>query len=681
MFYRKFPVKKNLQPRLLHISAAKNGKKLILILFLFSDLTTHTNARAEQLFFSDPLLWDARFIFDGKWSDTETSPGNTQSSEELRYREQFSFKKRVHFLDPKIATFSFDIRPTFTQSDYINIDNTTNESDSTIWNYAANSSFLHGAKTPFSLAAGIDRTTGITNEALGTRTDFEMKNQKMTINLKNVYFPSSISYTNREQTLIRDSIFNAAPLRTHDNIKRLNYRGRSSKMNLDIERLEYDDFIYDRHYSYDREQLNHTFGWGKNSSLHSRLEHAEQKDFGAYQRTAITENLRLQHTKSLFTTYQHAYNKTERTISTTSHNSNINLNHQLHSNLTTQLGYQKNVSRYTNGSNGKTTATGPKYSVTYNKKLPIEKSNISLGINGSRLNTEQSGGTQLIDVINYTNTFDTGRIILNQLYIDITTIEVINATTGAIYIKDIDYSITQASSGYTEIYRINSGNIAIDEEVKINFSHWSPANTSVHNGYFFRFNMNNFQLYHNHSRNDQKSNLDPASLTNVTFPSGFLAETHTKETTTGISYRLTKDNFKLGLGIEARHTNLDSYDARTQSFKQDLSYNYTPLTTLTVSAVESRSETTLSEVSSVRISANLNIRVPGTRMSVKPHLSYRQQDDSIGNDDTYINEGVDLEWRYHLITFNASLNHYQWDGTTKHGDDNRLMFTLIRRSQ
>ena len=681
MFHSKFITKQNLQTQPLRLFVAKNGQKLTLLLFMFSLLATHTIARAEQWFLSDPLLWDARFMFDGKWSDTETSPGNTQSSEELRYREQFSFKKRIHFLDPKIATFSFDIRPTFSQSDYINTDNTSNGSDSAIWNYAANSSFLHGAKTPFSLTAGIDRTTGITNEALGTKTDFEMKNQKMTLNLKNIYFPSSISYTNREQTQVRDSIFNATPLRTHDNIKRLNYRGRSSKMNLDIERMVYDDFIYDRHYNYGHEQLNHTFGWGKNSSLRSRLEHTEQTDFGAYQRTAITENLRLQHTKSLFTTYQHAYNKTERTINTTSNNSNIDINHQLYSNLTTQLGYQRNVSRYANGSSGKTTSTGPRYSVTYNKKLPMEKSNISLGINGSRLNTEQAGGTQLIDVINHINTFDTDRIILNQLYIDITTIEVINATSGAIYIKDIDYSITQASSGYTEIYRIDSGNIAIDEEVKINFSHWSPGNTSTHDGYFFRLNIDNFQFHHTQSRNDQKLNLNPGSLTSVTFPSGFLAETHTNESTTGISYGLTKENFKIGVGVEVRHTSLDSYEARSQSFKQNLSYNFTPLTTLTVSAVESRSETTLSEVSTISTSANLNIRIPGTRMSVKPHLSYRQQDDSIGNDNKYLNEGVDLEWRYHLITFNASLNHYQWNGTTKNSDDNRLMLNLIRRSQ
>lgn len=620
-------------------------------------------------------------MFDGKWSNTETSPGNTQDSEDLRYREQFSFKQRIHFLDPKIATFTFDIRPTFSQSDYTSTNNISNESDSTIWNYAVNSSFLHGTKTPFSLTAGIDRTTGITDEALGARTDFDMKNRQMTLNLKNIYFPSSISYTNREQSQIRDSIFNTTLLRTHDNVKRLNYRGHSRKMSLDIEHMEYDDFIYDRHYNYDREQLHHTFSWGKNSSLRSRLEHAEQKGFGDYQRTAITENLRLQHTNNLFTTYQHAYSKTERTVRTTSHNSNIDINHQLYNNLTTQLGYQKNVSQYDNGSSGKTTATGPKYSVTYNKKLPIENSNISLGINGSRLNTEQAGGTQLIDVINYTYAFDTDRIILNQLYIDITTIEVINATSSAIYIKDIDYSITQAPSGYTEIYRIDTGSITIDEEVKINFSHWSPGNTSVHNGYFFRFNMNNFQLYHNHSSNDQEFNLNPNSLTNVTFPSGFLAETHTKETTTGITYGLTKNSFKLRLGIETRHTSLDTYEARTQSFKQNLSYSFTPLTTLTASANQNRSETTLSEISSVSASVNLNIRIPGTRMSVKPHLSYRQQDDSIGNDDTYINEGVDFEWRYHLLTFNASLNHYQWDGTAKNGDDNRLMFNLIRRSQ
>ncbi|MDH5764971.1 MAG: hypothetical protein OEZ38_03055, partial [Gammaproteobacteria bacterium] len=179
MFYRNFPAKPTLKSLLWHIFSSRNGQQLSLILFLFTALTTHTVARAEQWFISDPLLWDARFMFDGKWSDTETSLGNTQSSEDLRYREQFSFKQRFHFLDPKIATFTFDIRPTFSQTDYTSTNNISNESDSTTWNYAANSSFLHGTKIPFSLTAGIDRTTGITNEDLGARTDFDMKNRQM----------------------------------------------------------------------------------------------------------------------------------------------------------------------------------------------------------------------------------------------------------------------------------------------------------------------------------------------------------------------------------------------------------------------------------------------------------------------------------------------------------------------
>ena len=666
---------------LFQLFADVNWQRTTLILFLFSALTIHTAARAEQWFLSEPLLWDARFMFDGRWRDTEISQGDIQGSEDLRYREQFSFKKRIHILDPKIATFTFDIRPTFTQSDHTNTDNTSSESDGTTWNYAANSSFLHGAKTPISLTAGIDRTTGITNGALGARTDFDMKNQQITLNLKNIYFPSSISYTKREQDLVQESGFAATPLHTNDNVKRLSYHGRSSKMNLDIEHLEYNDFIYDRHYSYDREQLNHTLAWGKKSSLRSRLEHAEQKDFGAYQNTTVAENLRLQHTQQLFSSYQYTYRKIERTINTTSHNTSVDVNHQLYTNLTTQLGYQQNVSQYTNGTSGKTTTTGPRYSLNYTKNLPMEKSNISLGINGSRLNTEQAGGTRLIDVINHISTFDTDRIILNQQYIDIPTIEVINSTTGAIYIEGTDYSISQAPSGYTEIYRIDSGSISLDEEVTINFSHWAPSNTSNHNGYTFRFNIDNFQIYYNQSQNTQSLNLNPDNLTNVTFPSDFLPVTHTKESATGISYSFKREKFKLGLGIESRHTSLDNYDARSQIFKQSLSYTFTPLTSLQLSASESTSETTLSDVSTDSAKANLQIRVPRNRMTIKPHLSYRQQDDSIGNNNRFLNQGVDFEWRYHLITFTASLDHYQWNGTTRNSDDNRLMFNLIRRSK
>ena len=668
----------------LQILVEINWQRIALILFLFFALTTHTAARAEQWFFSDPLVWDANFMFDGSWRDSEISPGNIQDSKELRYREQLSFKKRVYFMDPGIATFSFDLRPTFSQSDYSNTDNTNSESDSSTLNYAAHSSFLHGTKIPLSLTAGINRTNGITDGSLGSRTDFDMKRQDLTLNLKNIYFPSQISYTKREQDLVRESGFGTTTSHTSDSIQRWNYRGRSSKMNLDIERLEYNDIIYDRSYTYDREQLNHTFGWGKKSHLRSRFEHAEQKDFGAYQNTAVTEDIRLQHTQRLFSSYQYAYRETKRTVNTTSHFSNINVNHQLYSNLTTQLGYQQNISRYENGTSGKSITTGPRYSLSYNKKLPMKKSNIALGFSGSQLETEQAGGTQLIDVINYSGTFETDRVILNQQYIDITTIEVANSTTGAIYIEGTDYSITQAPSGYTEIYRIDAaggGNISLNEAVVINFSHWSPGNRSHHAGHFIRLNIDNFQIYYNQSRNDQKLNLSPENLTNVTFPSGFLPETHTKESSAGISYNLTKEKFKLGLGIETRSTWLDNYEAQSRTFNQNIAYTFNPLTSLTFKSSQKSMDTTLSDADSISASANLNMRIPSSRMTVKPHLSYRQQNDSFGNDDRYINEGVDFEWRYYLITFTASLNHYQWNSTTRNNDENRLMFNLIRRSR
>lgn len=623
-------------------------------------------------------------MFDGSWRETELSPGEVRDSEEYRYREQFSVKKRVHILDPGIATFSFDIRPIFTQSGYVNTDNTSSESDSVTWNYAAHSSFLHGTKIPLSITAGIDRTSGVSNGALGVRTNFDMKQQQVTLNLKNIYFPSHFSYTKREQDLLREPGFGAAEIRTGDNTERWSFRGRSSKMSLNMEHLEYEDAVYDRDYIYDRSLLNHTFSWGKNSYLRSGLEYAEQKDFGAYQNLMWTENARLQHTKRLFSTYQYAYKETKRTVNSTSHLTNVGINHQLYSNLTSQLGYQQQLNQYANGTSGSSKTSGPRYSLSYKKKLPMDKSDIAFGINGSRMMTEQAGGTQLKDVINYSKNFETDRIILTHRYIDIDTIAIANSSSGVIYIQDVDYTVVQAASGYTEIYRIdiaNGGQIAIDEAVVINFSHWEPSNFSRHEGYFFRMSMADFLIHYNQSKNYQTFNLNPLDLSSVTFPVGFLSETNTKDSSSGISYSLKKEKFKLVLGLESRHTELDSYEAKSKVFKQNITYTFNPYTVLTANSSQSSIATTLSDANSSSISAGLRMRTPRSSMIVKPHLSYRQQDDSIGNDDQFLNGGVDFEWRYYLITFKASLDHYQWSGTTRNNEDNRLMFNLIRRSK
>ncbi|MDH5765405.1 MAG: hypothetical protein OEZ38_05250 [Gammaproteobacteria bacterium] len=659
-----------------------NQKVLLILVFSVTFLTTGIS-KSEQLVIYEPLTWDAGFLFDGRWRSYETSPGNTQDSKEQRFREQFSFKKNIHILDPGIATFSFDLRPTFDQNNYDTTAGANNDTDSTTLNYSANSSFLHGTKMPINLSAGINRTSGVTTQSLGARTDFDLKNQQLTFNLKNIYFPSFISYTTREQELIQESGFSSVLLHTHDRIHRLNYRGRSSKMNLSIEQMEYEDFIYNRNYTYNREQLTHGFHWGKNSHINSRIEHTEQQEFGAYENLNLTEKIRLQHTQNLYSSYQFDYKETERNVKTTSYYNNFDINHQLYTNLRTQFGYQQNTSRYSNGSTGESTTTGPKYSLNYSKKLPAQNSYISMGVNGSRLTTEQSGGTQIIDVIGYSKTFETDRILLEQRYIDITTIE-LQSSGGATYIEGIDYTITQAPSGYTEVYRIASGsggNINPDETVSVNYSHWAPGNVSQTSGFFLRLNLDNFQLYHNQSANEQELNIDPASLINVTFPSAFSANSETRHSTTGLSYNLSKDKFKLALGLETQNTHLNYYETQSQTFKQSLLYSFNPLITLNTTLNLSAMETTLSKSDSFSASVQMNIRLPRSRITLKPHMNYRQLDDNLGNDDQYLNEGVILEWRYHLLSVNASLDHYQWHSNAGDNEDNRLMINLVRRSK
>ncbi len=655
-----------------------------LTLFFILLLLLQTTARAEQWFFADPLTWDARFMFDGSWRETENSPGNIQDSKEFRYREQLSFKKRIHILDPGLATIAFDIRPIFSQVDYVNTDNSSRENDSVMWNYAINSSFLHGAKKPFSLTAGIDRTTSETNEGMGVRTNTEMKKQQVTLKLKNIYFPSNISYTKREQNLVRDPGIGAPLLYTGDNTERWKYSGRSRKMSLNVESLEYIDAVFDRNYSYKHSVLNHRFNWGKKSYLRSSMDYAEQKDFGAYRNLILTENMRLQHTKKLFSTYRYVYKETKRTVNSSSHLTNIDINHRLYSNLTTKLGYQQQLDQYANGTSGRSRTSGPRYSLSYKKKLPMDKSDIAFGFNGSRTATEQAGGAQLKDVINYSKTFEADRVLLSQRYIDVNTIEVANSTSGVIYIKDVDYTIAQASSGYTEIYRIdiaNGGQIAVNATVVVNFSYWQPSNDLRHEGYFLRLNVADFQMYYNLSKNDQRLNLDPQSLTSVTFPAGFLPKTNTKDSSLGVSYNLKKEKFKLGFTLENRHAQLDNYEARSNVFKQNVTYTFSPYTVLTANLSQSRIVTTLSDSNATSISAGLLMRKPRSSMVVRPHLNFRQQDDSIGNNDQFFNGGVGVEWRYYLITFKASLDHYQWNGSTRNNQDNRIMFNLIRRSK
>ncbi|MDH5648168.1 MAG: hypothetical protein OEY67_00815 [Gammaproteobacteria bacterium] len=649
---------------------------LALSILLLSPIST----RAEQWFFSDPLTWDARFTFDGRWRDTEVSPGNTQGSSEVRHREQISLRKKMHFLDPGLATLSLNVRPIMGQNDYDYIDGTTSQNDIETWNYGATASFLHGAKVPVSMVFGVDRNSGTTDGALGSRTDYDAKNEQVTLNIKNTLFPSYIAISKREQDLVQESGFLTTPVYTHDKIDRKIYRGHNNNTTLSIEELEYKDLVkdpvYDRDYTYQRQSLSNTLSWGKGSHANTSVDHTKQKDFGAYERSMFNENIKLQHTERFHTSYLYNYNKTEQILETIATKGYADINYRLYTNLNTKLGYQKLVSDYS--PYGESTTSGPSYGISYIKKLPWDNSSISFGGSGSRLTTDTEIKTTLQIYVNQQN-FEvppSGTITLPVKYVLTVpaTLITVYQIGGSILTLGSDYTISTIGD-YTEI-TLTPAAAAANSSVNISYYFLLTPQTisfdSTQNSQYLNFVYNNVLVYFNQSRSNQS---------NISFGLSPYTETETKDSRIGFQYNLHRNRFTLGFGLDSHHTQLDEYSSRTKSAKQSLDYRFSTLVNLLLSAAESESSTTISEVTSFNADASLRIRVPASNLTIRPHTSYWHQENNLGTDDRYLNAGVGLDWVYHLITLNASYDNNQWSGTTRSDEENRVMFTVIRRSK
>jgi hypothetical protein len=86
-------------------------------------------------------------------------------------------------------------------------------------------------------------------------------------------------------------------------------RGKSSKLDLMLERRSLDDRLPDRNQDFDvdRAYIVHRFGWGKDSDLRSRFDYYDRTGFNANKRLTIQERARIQHTENVFSQSSYRY--------------------------------------------------------------------------------------------------------------------------------------------------------------------------------------------------------------------------------------------------------------------------------------------------------------------------------------------------------------------------------------
>ena len=258
------------------------------------------NAQAEDrwlVFY--PTSGEVFLGFDGEWQQS----GGSETFRRMEYEERLTLLLGGYSLDPRIFNFNLNLEPTFTQ---VNNDSAGGAEDtrSQNLNYGGRFSFLHGTPaSPFSLNGHFLSSDDDLDGDLGTRRELLTTFSGIDLNWKLRAFPSTFSYLERS---IDETFFApfSAPVERAESWQTVRYRGKSTKMEVLLEGIDFDDrTLTDNDYQSQEARLNNYLRWGKGSSYTSLLGYFTREGFNPYNRANVDQNLRIQHLENLYTTY------------------------------------------------------------------------------------------------------------------------------------------------------------------------------------------------------------------------------------------------------------------------------------------------------------------------------------------------------------------------------------------
>lgn len=631
-------------------------------------------AWAQEWLVLDPLVWELGLKYDGSWRTASTG-----DSTDIEYKESIRLRQTGHSVDPKIASFLLDLNPVWTQGEFDlpDRDDAFNGDD---LNYNANLSLLHGTPGPVSFDAQATQSSGSTDFDLGSRSEYEYDNWRVGLNLKNRFFPATLSYSERYSDRISGSGFSTVISQREELVEILSFKGRSSKMNVDLEQLDFDDRIFDNDYEQDTARLNHTARWGKASRLNSTVDYLDREGFGGQERLLVTEDLNLQHLRNLSSFYRYQYSSDERELETRRDYFKFGLEHQLYRNLTTRVALSKEDTDF---EVGEELEKEVRLDLNYNKKIAGD-GRLTAGIGAARRNNDRNAqpGAFLEGEDRFEVFTTTTSVILSERFIDTTTIKVTNLRTNQPYFTPQDYTVNPLIDGFTEIVITpDPGQIALDAQaasplpitIRVEYDYPVPEleydtdildfRTTVDFGWVSLF----YRYY------DSDQDLVSGAAEN------FL--TDTRDSAVGLKFRWVRPGTTATFDVETRSRESGDFESDEVVLRQSVIHTLTQRASLNVSAIESRTEGEATEADLVRADVFLKWR-PRPTLSVTPRLGmWNREQKEPKIEDRYFTARVDLGWVVRKLRLTTSLQRNEWSGTATDTDENRLMFTVTRRSR
>jgi hypothetical protein len=267
------------------------------LLTLIVTASVSVNAQAWSWLTLYPLDAEAILRFDG----TDRNNNNREDTTDTEWRAGVRLGLEGYTRDRGIARYLLQFEPTWTKGNFKTGDLKTKQSGNFL-NYVVQADILQGERSgPVGFALALVQSQNLNTSSLGSRSDNEIRDNTATFRWKYRPFPMQLKYNSRTFKQKFRSSFDASISERDEKIDTWTIGGRSSKMDLLLERQSLDDRVPGRNNDYDqnRATLSHRLKWGRGSSLRSFWDYFDRTGFNANRRLRWSVDLRIQHTENV----------------------------------------------------------------------------------------------------------------------------------------------------------------------------------------------------------------------------------------------------------------------------------------------------------------------------------------------------------------------------------------------
>jgi len=607
---------------------------------------------------------------------TDRRSENGEFFQDIEWRAGVHLTQKGYILDPGIAQFLLDIEPVYIGG-RIESNTAKDDRNGNFLSYLVQLNLLRGTPGPFSFDLSAMRSSNLNTLALGSRFENVIELNSASGQWRNSAFPMQFIYSERSLKQEFTSSGSSIISERDELLKTFTIKGRSSKMNLLLERQSMDDRVVTRNrdYDLDRASFNHKFLWGRDSQLRSRLYYLNRTGFNFNKRLTIVETADIQHTDTIFSRSIYSFNSVAQTFETNEHTLESTLTHQLYSNLTTSV---RVFGSSLTSNNLDQTRWRTELEGQYQKQNLFLGANAYIGLAVSYQETDRNSSFGLAEVIDEAHVVTLGgMIILNRRFIVSATILVTSADGALVFTEGTDYIVFDVTDDLTQLQVVPGGRISTGDTILVSYKlqvlpsqEFSTTFTRIRLG--FNLGWMNFSHYSRISDDRLLSGAGESFLNDY------------RDIATNLEFRWRMADIDSVVGAERRYNKTINFESTTFTFRQFFSWDGFGDTLWNLNMVESFGETNLisTDLYTLELSANWQ---PVMNLRIRPTLgAWKRLDkgESISGgqrDDTFITAGISMRWQYRKVSLDLAYHYNRRTTNARLTNENILLFNLRRR--